>query len=208
MISVIDLLCIIPYNQGIKQETKYILTKEGVLLIQQMAVKTNNRREQRKVRVRLMKRQRTLYLMLIPGILWALLFAYGPMAGLYMAFIDYQPSLGNFWSNFFGSEFVGLRWFRYFFSGQDFLNVLRNTLCSSILTLSIGFVIPIFIALALNEVRGRFFKRVVQTVSYLPYFISWVIAANIIVTLLSSEGLINQILIACGFIDEGIFILQ
>ena len=96
MISVIDLLCIIPYNQGIKKETKYILTKEGVLLIQQMAVKTNNRREQRKVRVRLMKRQRTLYLMLIPGILWALLFAYGPMAGLYMAFIDYQPSLGNF----------------------------------------------------------------------------------------------------------------
>ena len=115
-----------------------------------------------------MKRQRTLYLMLIPGILWALLFAYGPMAGLYMAFIDYQPSLGNFWSNFFGSEFVGLRWFRYFFSGHDFLNVLRNTLCSSILTLSIGFVIPIFIALALNEVRVRFFKRVVQTVSYLP----------------------------------------
>ena len=203
-----DLLCIIPYNQGIKQETKYILTKEGVLLIQQMAVKTNNRREQRKVQGRLMKRQRTLYLMLIPGILWALLFAYGPMAGLYMAFIDYQPSLGNFWSNFFGSEFVGLRWFRYFFSGQDFLIVLRNTLCSSILTLSIGFVIPIFIALALNEVRGRFFRRIVQTVSYLPYFISWVIAANIIVTLLSSEGLINQILIACGFIDEGIFFLQ
>lgn len=155
-----------------------------------------------------MKRQRTLYLMLIPGILWALLFAYGPMAGLYMAFIDYQPSLGNFWSNFFGSEFVGLRWFRYFFSGQDFLNVLRNTLCSSILTLSIGFVIPIFIAIALNEVKGRFFKRVVQTVSYLPYFISWVIAANIIVTLLSSEGLLNQLLMACGFIDEGIFFLQ
>lgn len=157
---------------------------------------------------KLMKKQRTLYLMLIPGFIWAILFAYAPMAGLYMAFIDYQPSLGHFWSNFFGSEFVGLRWFQYFFSGQDFINVLRNTLCSSVLTLCIGFIVPILIALALNEAKGRLFKRTVQTASYLPYFISWVIAANIIVTLLSSDGLINQLLMALGIIDEGIFFLQ
>lgn len=156
----------------------------------------------------LSRKQLTLYLMLIPGMIWAILFAYGPMAGLYMAFIDFQPSMGNFWGKLFGSEFVGLRWFRYFFSGQDFVNVLRNTLCSSVLSLSIGFVMPIFIAIALNEAKARKFKRVVQTASYLPYFISWVIAANIIVTLLSTEGLLNQLLIALGVLEEGIFFLQ
>lgn len=166
-----------------------------------------NRKQIRQKRRRKIWEQRILYVMLIPGVIWALLFAYGPMAGLYMAFIDYQPSLGNFWSNFFGSEFVGLKWFRYFFSGQDFFQVLRNTLCSSVLTLCIGFIMPILLALALNEVKGQIFKRTVQTVSYLPYFISWVIAANIIVTLLSSEGLVNQILMALGIVDEGIFFL-
>ena len=167
----------------------------------------SDRRQMKQKRRKLMWKQRVLYLMLIPGIIWALLFAYGPMAGLYMAFIDYQPSLGNFWSNFFGSEFVGLKWFAYFFSGQDFFLVLRNTLCSSVLTLCIGFVMPILLALALNEVKGQIFKRTVQTVSYLPYFISWVIAANIIVTLLSSEGLLNQILMSLGIVEEGIFFL-
>lgn len=166
-----------------------------------------DRQQLKRKRRKLMWKQRALYLMLIPGIIWALLFAYGPMAGLYMAFIDYQPSLGNFWSNFFGSEFVGLKWFSYFFSGQDFFLVLRNTLCSSVLTLCIGFVMPILLALALNEVKGQIFKRTVQTVSYLPYFISWVIAANIIVTLLSSEGILNQILMSLGIVDEGIFFL-
>lgn len=154
------------------------------------------------------KQQKTLYLMLLPGIIWAVLFAYGPMAGLYMAFIDYQPSLGNFWGNLFGSKFVGLQWFEYFFSGQDFLNVLRNTLCSSVLSLALGFVFPILIAVALNEVKARRFKRIVQTASYLPYFISWVIAANIIVTLLSTEGLLNQLLTGLGVLKEGIFFLQ
>lgn len=172
-------------------------------------VKTTNFNEgDRGKRYVLMRKQKVLYVMMVPGIIWALLFAYAPMAGLYMAFIDYQPSLGNFWSGFFGSEFVGFRWFEYFFSGQDFLKVLRNTLCSSVLTLCFGFVAPILIALALNEVKSMRFKKVVQTASYLPYFISWVIAANIIVTLLSSEGLLNQLLMLLGIIDEGIFFLQ
>lgn len=154
------------------------------------------------------KQQKTLYIMLLPGIIWAVLFAYGPMAGLYMAFIDYQPTLGNFWGNLFGSRFVGLQWFRYFFSGQDFLNVLRNTLCSSVLSLALGFVVPILIAVSLNEAKVRWFKRIVQTASYLPYFISWVIAANIIVTLLSTEGLLNQLLMGIGILKEGVFFLQ
>ncbi|WP_418667520.1 ABC transporter permease [Allofournierella sp.] len=125
-----------------------------------------------------------------------------------MAFVDYQPTLGNFWSSLFKSDFVGFQWFEYFFSGQDFVQVMRNTLVSSVLTLSIGFVVPILIAVALNEARLRWFKRVVQTTSYLPYFISWVVAANIIITLLSAEGPINQLLMNWGVVDEGILFLQ
>ena len=155
-----------------------------------------------------MFRQRYIYLLLVPGVIWAVLFSYAPMAGLYMAFVDYQPTLGDFWSSLFTSDFVGFQWFEYFFSGQDFIRVMRNTLISSVLTLSIGFVVPILIALAINEARVRWFKRVVQTTSYLPYFISWVVAANIITTLLSAEGPVNQLLMDLGAVDEGVLFLQ
>jgi len=153
-------------------------------------------------------RHRYLYLMLIPAFLWAVLFAYAPMAGLYMAFVDYKPTLGNFWSSFFGSEFVGFEWFAYFFNGSDFKTVMRNTLVSSAFTLVLGFIVPILLALALNEVKNQAFKRVVQTASYMPYFISWVIAANIFVSLLSSEGAVNELLQLIGLTRESIPFLQ
>lgn len=153
-------------------------------------------------------RRRYIYLLMVPGFVWAILFAYAPMAGLYMAFIDYSPTLGNFWSSFFGSKFVGFQWFRFFFSGNDFAIVMRNTLASSALTLAIGQIMPIVLAIMLNEARNRHVKRIVQTSSYLPYFISWVIAANIITTLLSMDGVINQLLKAIGAIDESIIFLQ
>ena len=149
-----------------------------------------------------------MYLMILPGIIWALLFSYGPMVGLYMAFIDYQPTLGHFWSSFFNSKFVGLQWFQYFFSGQDFIRVMRNTLFSSVLTLIMGLPIPIVIAILLNECKNMAYKRVVQTASYLPYFISWVIAANIIITLLSSTGPVNEILKGLGLTQESIPFFQ
>lgn len=168
----------------------------------------NGNNSGKKTILKRMYSQRYLYLMLLPGAVLVLLFSYAPMAGLYMAFVDYQPTLGNFWPSLFGSEFVGFQWFEYFFKGQDFWIVMRNTLASSLLTLTIGFVVPILIAIALNEVRCKAFKRVVQTTTYLPYFISWVIAANIITTLLSAEGPVNQLLMGLGVIDEGILFLQ
>ncbi|WP_219835457.1 sugar ABC transporter permease [Paenibacillus sp. R14(2021)] len=140
------------------------------------------------------KEQRYLLLMLLPAIVWAVLFAYLPMAGLYMAFINYQPALGNFWSNMFQGEFVGMKWFTYFFNNGDFFIIMRNTLASTLLTLVVSFPIPIIIAIAVNEIKGAAFKKTVQTVSYLPHFISWVIAANIIVTVLSSDGIVNNVL--------------
>ncbi|RXZ82333.1 sugar ABC transporter permease [Paenibacillaceae bacterium] len=153
-------------------------------------------------------RHRYLYLMLLPAIIWAVLFAYGPMAGLYMAFVDYQPTLGNFWSSFLGSEFVGFQWFSYFFNGGDFVIIMRNTLVSSVLTLMLGFTIPIILALSLNEVGNQPFKRIVQTASYMPYFISWVIAVNIFAALLSSDGAINELLMLVGITKESILFLQ
>lgn len=151
---------------------------------------------------------RMIYLMLLPSFILVFLFNYLPMGGLYMAFVDFKPRLGDFWGTLFQSKFVGLDWFRYFFSGQDFFRVLRNTLISSFLTLVFAFSVPILIAILLNECTCRPFKRVVQTFSYLPYFVSWVIASNIIVTLLSSNGVVNQLLIKAGVIDKSVLFLQ
>lgn len=155
-----------------------------------------------------MYKQRYIYLLMLPAILWALIFCYAPLAGLYMAFVDFKLGLGDFWSRLFSSEFVGMQWFEYFFSGQDFYRVMRNTLVSSVLTLSLKFAVPVFIAILLNEVRNVRFKKIVQTASYLPYFVSWVIAANIITTLLSSNGIVNQILLNLNLIDESILFMQ
>ena len=151
---------------------------------------------------------KTIYFMLLPSFILVLLFNYLPMGGLYMAFVDFRPRLGDFWGTLLQSKFVGLDWFRYFFSGQDFARVLRNTLISSFLTMTFAFSVPILIAVMLNECTCRPFKRVVQTFSYLPYFVSWVIASNIIVTLLSSGGVVNQLLIRMGVIDKSILFLQ
>ncbi|SFS67266.1 sugar ABC transporter permease [Paenibacillus sp. BC26] len=158
--------------------------------------------------IKKMVRQRYVYLLLIPGVIWAALFAYAPMVGLFMAFVDYKPTLGDFWGSLFKADFVGFQWFEYFFSGQDFGRVMRNTLVSSVLTLSIGFVLPIFIAITLNEVRINWFKRTVQTASYLPFFISWVVAASIVITLLSAEGPVNQLLMKVGVVEQGVLFMQ
>lgn len=152
--------------------------------------------------------QKYLYLLMLPGFLWAVFFAYAPMYGLYMAFVNYQPNLGSFWTSFFTSDFVGFHWFEFFFTSGDFYIIHRNTIVSSLLTLFFAFPAPILIALILNEVKHALFKKTVQTVSYLPHFISWVIAANIIVTLLSSDGIINKILQFLQITDESILFMQ
>lgn len=145
---------------------------------------------------------------MLPAFIATLLFSYGPMFGLYMAFTNYQPGGGSFFYQFFHAEFVGFQWFEYFFTTGDFYRVMRNTLATSLLTLFFGFPAPIILALVLNEARQGFFKRFVQTVSYLPHFISWVIAANIVITLLASDGMLNNILVLLGIIKEPVAFLQ
>ena len=156
----------------------------------------------------LLKEHRVLYLMLLPSIAVVLITKYGPMFGLYMAFTDFQIQAGDFLKSFFGAKFVGLDWFHMFFRNGDLFTIMRNTLATSLISLVVSFPAPIIIALAVNEVHQRHFKRIVQTVSYLPYFISWVIVANIFVTLLSANGVINDLLMGLGLTKERILFFQ
>ncbi|MEG0852857.1 MAG: ABC transporter permease subunit [Angelakisella sp.] len=153
--------------------------------------------------------QRYLFLLLLPAVVWVIVICYGPMVGLYMSFVNYIPRGKPFLQELFGSQFVGLDWFKYFFSTSDFWPLMRNTLGMSLLTIAMSFPMPILLALALNEVTSRLrFKKFVQTASYLPYFISWVIAANIFITMLAGNGFVNNILMGLNLTTEPIYFFQ
>lgn len=127
--------------------------------------------------------------MILPVVIWYIIFHYIPMVGILMAFQNYSPFKG-----FFHSEWVGLQHFKDFFSSIYFWRLLRNTFLLSFYNLIFGFPVPIIFALLLNEVRNSLFKRVVQTVSYMPYFISLVVIVGIIIDFTSSDGVITLIL--------------
>ena len=155
-------------------------------------------------------RQRQLLYMTVPFIIWAFIFSYLPLAGWVMAFQDFKlkRSLSE---SFFTAPFVGFKHFELLFQdladkGRFFL-ALRNTLAMSLLALVFGFVIPVIFAIFLNEIRLRSFKRVVQTISYLPHFISWVVAAGMISVMLSSEGPINNLLVSLGWVEQRVAFL-
>jgi putative aldouronate transport system permease protein len=146
--------------------------------------------------------QRALVLMSIPFIIWLFIFKYMPLWGWTIAFQDFKPAL-----DFADQTWVGFKHFTFLFGDERFLRVLRNTLAMNMINLVLGFVTAITLALLLNELRHVVFKRFVQTISYLPYFISWVVAASIIQTTLSPEGVINELLLNFGFIKETILFL-
>ncbi len=135
-----------------------------------------------------LRRHWPLYLMALPAILAILVFGYGPLFGLVIAFQDYSAVRG-----ITGSRWVGLYNFQLAFRNPFFLTALRNTIIISALKLAIGFPTAIVLALLLNEVRVRWFKRLVQTGTMLPFFISWVIVATMFRSLLAPEGLINEV---------------
>jgi len=137
-----------------------------------------------------LKKDKVLYLMILPGFLFYALFHYWPMYGLIIAFQNYSP-----WKGILASPFVGLQNFHSFIMGPDFLRLLVNTLTLNIYTIVLGFPVPIIFALLLSEYRDGFFKRLVQSTSYLPHFISSVVIVGIFVNFLSpSSGIINQLL--------------
>ncbi|TYP74661.1 ABC transporter permease [Paenibacillus methanolicus] len=144
--------------------------------------------------------QRALVFMTVPFLIWLAIFKYLPLWGWTIAFQNYKPAKG-----FGDQKWVGLKQFRFMFEDDRFLLVLRNTLAMSLINFVLGFVTAIILALLLNELRNAIFKRFVQTISYLPHFISWVVAATIIQTALSADGgIINIILMNLGLINEPI----
>lgn len=144
-------------------------------------------------------RQKALVLMSVPFLLWLLLFKYVPLWGWTIAFQKYRPAKG-----LFGQQWVGTANFKFLFQDSSFYQVLRNTIVMSSIKLALGFVTAITLAILLNELRSIVFKRVVQTISYLPHFISWVVAASIISTALAPEGIVNLLLIKLGILNQPI----
>ena len=144
-------------------------------------------------------RQRDLQIMVIPAIILVIVFAYLPMYGLLMAFQDFR--LGDIIGF---SNFVYFEHFKLFFNSPDFWIIMRNTFTISILKILIVFPMPIILALMLNEIRSVSFKRAVQTISYLPHFISWVVVAGIALDFMSPDGTINHMLMSLGFISSPI----
>jgi putative aldouronate transport system permease protein len=133
------------------------------------------------------------YLMIVPVLIYFVLFAYKPMYGLIIAFQNYRPTLG-----FSRSPFVGLRHFRSFFNDVYFFRLFRNTISISLFNILFGFPAPIILALLLNEIRQTTLKRIVQTVTYMPYFISVVVVCSLIRTYASTTGIFSQIVVLFG----------
>ncbi|WJH33391.1 ABC transporter permease subunit [Paenibacillus sp. CC-CFT747] len=136
-----------------------------------------------------------LYLLLVPGFLFFLLFSYVPMFGLLIAFKDY-----NLFKGVFASDWAGLTHFREMLKIPAFWQMVRNTLTLNVLGLIFGFPAPIILALMLNEIRAKYFKRISQSLLYLPHFMSWIVLGGIVYNLLSPKyGIVNELIRQLGF---------
>lgn len=150
---------------------------------------------ERQRKLRAWKRGIPLYLMILPGLLYFIIFKYIPMGGVVIAFQQFDPFDG-----FLKSDWVGLDNFRRLFAEQDFLRLLGNTLMLSCMNLLLFFPAPIVLALLLNEARHALFRKFVQTVVYVPHFLSWVIVVSLTILLFSvQEGGVNKLLVNYGF---------
>ncbi|MBP1993200.1 ABC transporter permease [Paenibacillus eucommiae] len=144
-----------------------------------------------------------LWLMALPGVAYFIIFKYTPMLGNVIAFQEY-----NIFQGIFNSPWVGFKQFIKMFEYPEFMQIFRNTLILSFYTIVFGFPAPLLFALLLNEVRWMFFKRVTQTLVYLPHFLSWVIVGGIFINLLSYDGIINTVLAGFGLEKPIDFITQ
>lgn len=150
------------------------------------------------------KNQKQLLFMSVPLLLYILLFSYVPIWGWLMSFQNYKPA-----KSFFDQKWVGLQNFKYLFKDETFIRDFINTLSMSVINLVLSFITAIILALLLNEVKNMFFKRTIQTISYLPHFLSWVIVCGIVSTCLSTEGgIVNEVLMAFGIIDSPVLWLS
>ena len=156
-------------------------------------LKETTKKEKDKYLVRDIKRHWQLYLLLIPPLVYIIIFSYVPMYGLQMAFKDYMIRLG-FWR----SPWAGLKYFREFMGSYYFPRLMGNTIGISFYGMTAGFFPPLIMAIALNECRLRFFKKSVQLITYAPHFISTVVITSILIQVLSNNGVVNSFIAALG----------
>ncbi|NLD87639.1 MAG: sugar ABC transporter permease [Clostridiales bacterium] len=150
-----------------------------------------------------LKRYTGIYIMLIPGIIWALAFCYAPMYGLLIAFKDYSPSAGVW-----GSPWVGLKHFKALFE-SDFWKIMRNTLLISVSNLVLGFPLPIMFAILITGIKNTVFRKVTQTLSYVPHFVSWVVVSSICYVFFAPQvGFLNVALRNLGIIETSVGFLE
>ena len=166
--------------------------------IDKKQIKQRDRMEFRKK----LKNQRSLIFLSIPFVVFVIIFNYIPLVGWLMAFQNYKPRLG-----LFGSEFVGLKQFEKLFSNEIFLGVIRNTLAMGVINLVLQTFFAILFAILLNEVRQRHVKKVIQTISYMPHFLSMIIVTGIVFDVLSLDGIINEVLTGLGIVGKPVMFL-
>jgi len=153
-----------------------------------------NKKYKRELTMRKLKRDKWLYVLLIPGVLYYLIFKIAPMWGIIIAFQDYSPFLGVS-----GSEWIGFKNFTDFFQNPDFIRLFANTLVLSLLSIVFYFPAPILISLMLNEIRRDLYKKVIQTFVYIPHFVSMVVVVSISYILFTTEGgPINNLIVNLG----------
>ncbi|MEC0368818.1 ABC transporter permease [Paenibacillus chibensis] len=167
------------------------------------AVRKSKKPARQRISWSLIKSQKQLIWMSVPLTLYIILFAYVPVWGWTMAFQNYKPA-----RSFSQQDWVGFKHFKFLFTDDDFLRVLRNTIGMSLINLVLGFVTAIVLALLLNEIKKIVWKRTVQTISYLPHFLSWVIVTGIVATSLASDGIVNDVLMKLHLIKEPILWLS
>ena len=153
----------------------------------------------KKSKLKLLGKQKMLILMSLPFVLYIILFRYVPLWGWTMAFQDYKP-----YKTFAQQDWVGLKWFIQLFTEKEFLLSLRNTVGMSLISTALGYITAILLAIFMNEVRFIGIKRFVQTVSYLPHFLSWVIVTGLVANVLVGDktGILNSILLGLHLVDE------
>lgn len=156
-------------------------------------------KKDKKITWKEIKRQKTLLIISFFVVVYGVIFYYWPLTGWLMAFQNYKPKNG-----LLGSKFVGLDKFKFLFSDATFLKVIRNTFCMGALNLLTTTIMAILFAILLNEIRHTFVKKTIQTISYLPHFLSWIIVVGILHNALSSTGIINDLLMRIGIIKQAI----
>lgn len=164
--------------------------------------KTKKKKEEQirqKITWKEIKRQRTLLIISFFMVVYGMIFYYWPITGWVMAFQNYKPKNG-----LLGSKFIGLDKFKFLFSDATFLRVIRNTFCMGLINLVTGTVMAILFAILLNEIRLKYTKKIIQTVSYLPHFLSPIIVCCILHDSLSSTGIVNDLLMKSGLITQEI----